>query len=72
MRGGKDNTAFLQKLKNGEKLTDAAVKAIEGAAQMLRQSGYKVDVKGDVKLDVKGDVKVDEKGGLFSIFKLFR
>ncbi len=68
----KDNTAFLQKLKNGEKLTDAAVKAIEGAAQMLRQSGYKVDVKGDVKLDVKGDVKVDEKGGLFSIFKLFR
>ena len=68
----KDNTAFLQKIKNGEKLTDAAVKAIEGAAQMLRQSGYKVDVKGDVKLDVKGDVKVDEKGGLFSIFKLFR
>jgi len=68
----KDNTAFLQKLKNGEKLTDAAVKAIEGAAQMLQQSGYKVDVKGDVKLDVKGDVKVDEKGGLFSIFKLFR
>ena len=58
----KDNTAFLQKLKNGEKLTDAAVKAIEGAAQMLRQSGYKVDVKGDVKLDVKGDVKVDAKG----------
>ena len=68
----KGNTAFLQKLKNGEKLTDAAVKAIEGAAQMLRQSGYKVDVKGDVKLDVKGDIKVDEKGGLFSIFKLFR
>lgn len=60
----KDNTAFLQKLKNGEKLTDASVKAIEGAAQMLQQSGYKVDVKADVK--------VDEKGGLFSIFKLFR
>ena len=37
----KDNTAFLQKLKNGEKLTDAAVKAIEGAAQMLRQSGWR-------------------------------
>lgn len=68
----KDNTAFLQKLKNGEKLTDATVKAIEGAALMLRQSGYKVYIKGDVKLDVKGDVKVDEKGGLFSIFKLFR
>lgn len=68
----KDNTAFLQKLKNGEKLTDATVKAIEGAALMLRQSGYKVDIKGDIKLDVKGDVKVDEKGGLFSIFKLFR
>lgn len=67
----KDNTAFLQKLKNGEKLTDAGVKAIEGAAQMLRQSGYKVDVKEDVNLDVKGDVKVDAKGGLYSIFRLF-
>ncbi|MCR4322255.1 MAG: PEGA domain-containing protein [Candidatus Brocadiaceae bacterium] len=55
----KDNTAFLQKLKNGEKLTDAAVKAIEGAAQMLRQSGFKIDAKADVKGEIK------------SIFRLF-
>lgn len=45
----KDNTAFLQKLKNGEKLTDAEVKAIEGIGEMFRQSGFKVDVKGDIK-----------------------
>lgn len=64
----KDNTAFLQKLKNGEKLTDASVKAIEGVAQMLRQSGFKVDVKGDINLDIKAD----KKPGLFSILSLLR
>ena len=53
----KDNTAFLQDLENGKKLTDAEVKVLEGKAQMLRQSGYKVDVKYDVKSDVKVDVK---------------
>ncbi len=53
----KDTTAFLQELENGEKLTDAEVKLIEGIARMLRQSGYKVDVKSDVK--------VEDKGGLF-------
>lgn len=53
----RDNTAFLQKLKNGEKLTDAEAKSIEGVTQMLRQSGYKVDIKSDIK--------VEDKGGLF-------
>lgn len=53
----KDTTAFLQELKNGEKLTDAEVELIEGIARMLQQSGYKVDVKSDVK--------VEDKGGLF-------
>ncbi len=50
----KDNTAFLYRLKKDEKLTDAEVKALEGKAQMFRQSGFRVDVKGDIKLDSKG------------------
>ncbi|HUJ10573.1 MAG TPA: PEGA domain-containing protein [Verrucomicrobiae bacterium] len=49
----KDNTAFLQALESGKKLTDAEAEKIRGEAQMLRQSGYKVDVKEDVKVDVK-------------------
>lgn len=60
----KDNTEFLYDLKNGEKLTDAVVKVLEGKSQMLRQSGYKVDVHEDIK--------VNTKGRLNSIFNLFR
>ncbi|GJQ50175.1 hypothetical protein KsCSTR_00820 [Candidatus Kuenenia stuttgartiensis] len=55
----KDNTAFLQHLKNGEKLTDANVELIKGGAQMLRQSGFKIDVKADVAKEIN------------SIFELF-
>lgn len=39
----KDATAFMNDLKNGAKLTDAQVKVLEGRAQMLRQSGFRVD-----------------------------
>ncbi len=39
------NTAFLNELQNNAKLTDATVEQIKGMAQMLRQSGYKVDTK---------------------------
>lgn len=59
----KDTTAFLQDLKNGEKLTDATVELIKGGAQMLRQSGFNVNIKGDFKIDPK-------KGN--SIFNLSR
>ena len=59
----RDNTAFLHELKDKEKLTDAEVEAIKGHAQMLRQSGFKVDVKEDIKGDIK-------KGALNSIFGL--
>jgi hypothetical protein len=45
----KDNTRFLQNLKNGEKLTDAQVKVLEGQAQMLKQSGFKVDLEAKGK-----------------------
>lgn len=49
----KDNSTFLQSLESDRKLTDAQVKAIEGYAQMLQQSGYKVDSKSDTKLQGK-------------------
>ncbi len=55
----KDNTAFLQYLKSGEKLTDATTELIKGSAQMLRQSGFKIDAKADVTGNIK------------SIFRLF-
>ena len=42
----KDNVKFLQDLENDRKLTDAQVKAVEGFAKMLEQSGYKVDIRG--------------------------
>ena len=46
----KDNTAFLNSIETGKKLTDAEAEKIRGEAQKLRQSGYKVDVKVDTKL----------------------
>ena len=62
----KDNTAFLQSLENGKKLTDAEAERIRGEAQKLRQSGYKVDVKEDVKVDTKEGLKVYQTQSLFS------
>ncbi|MCC6415628.1 MAG: trypsin-like peptidase domain-containing protein [Opitutaceae bacterium] len=38
-------TAFINALKDQAKLTDAQVEVLKGQAQMLRQSGYKVDTK---------------------------
>jgi hypothetical protein len=43
----KDDLDFLQGLKNSAKLTDAEVQRIQGIAQKLRQSGYRVDVTAD-------------------------
>lgn len=62
----KDNIAFLASVENGKKLTDAEVKVLEGKAQMLRQSGYKVDVKEDIKVDTKEGVKVYQSQSIFS------
>jgi hypothetical protein len=53
----KDSTTYLTALEAGKKLTQAEVTAIEGFAQMLRQSGYKVDRKSDEKADVKAQGK---------------
>jgi hypothetical protein len=47
----KDSTAFINELKNGAKLTDGEVKVLEGKAQMLKQSGIKVDTKEGIKID---------------------
>ena len=54
----RDNTAFLQELKDKEKLTDAEAESIKGHAQMLRQSGFKVDVKEDIKGDIKKELLI--------------
>jgi hypothetical protein len=48
----KDNTAFLDALENGKKLTDADAEKIRGEAQMLRQSGNMVNIKVDTKENV--------------------
>lgn len=47
-----ESTAFMNGLKNGAKLTDAQVKAIEGYAKMLEQSGYKVDTDENIQVIV--------------------
>ena len=48
----KDNTAFLNNLENGKKLTDAEAEKLKGEAQMFRQSGnmVKVDTKEGIKV----------------------
>jgi hypothetical protein len=66
----KDNTTFLFKLETGKKLTEATVKAIEGFAQLLRQSGYRVDTRTDIKgsIDAKGKSLFD--GATIKAFSL--
>lgn len=49
----RQSTAFLSELRNQAKLTDAQVKALEGLAKMLEQSGLKVDYKVDTKENLK-------------------
>lgn len=53
----KDQTAFLQTLENGKKLTDAEAERIKGLAEMFRKSHVAVDVKKDLKEDIKVDTK---------------
>lgn len=45
----REQARFIQDLKDGAKLTDAQIKVIEGYAQTLRQSGFKIDYKVDAK-----------------------
>lgn len=45
----KDMVVFLEQMKAGAKLTDAQAEQIRGFAQMLRQSGFKVNIDSDLK-----------------------
>jgi hypothetical protein len=49
----KDNTTFLFGIETGKKLTQGTVDMMDGFAQTLRQSGYRVDTKTDVKADIQ-------------------
>ncbi|MBI3869681.1 MAG: PEGA domain-containing protein [Verrucomicrobia bacterium] len=54
---------FLNGLDTKRQLTQAEVKVLEGHAQMLRQSGFLVDIRKNSKeeIHVKEDIKVDTK-----------
>lgn len=45
----KELTDMVYGLKTGTKITDSTAEAIRGLAQMLRQSGFKFDIKQDTK-----------------------
>lgn len=53
----KDQTAFLQTLKNGQLLTEAEADKIKGIGQYFRNQSVKVDIKQDIKVDNKVDTK---------------
>ncbi len=57
-----EDTLFLDTLKRRAELTDAEVERIRGVAQMLRQSGYKVDIK----VDTDEGIKVKQNQSLFN------
>lgn len=50
--------AFLENMKAGAKLTDAQAEVLKGYAQTLRQSGFKVDIKGGTEgmVNVKNSI----------------
>ena len=51
----RENTTMLDEMKREAVLTDATAEKIRGFAQMLRQSGYRIDIKGDYKSDITVD-----------------
>lgn len=54
----KDQTAFLQTLENGRKLTDAEAEKIKGLAKFLGNSRYVIDIQGrPSRVDIRGDLK---------------
>lgn len=60
------STTFLFGLKTAEKLTDGTVKMMEGFAQTLKQSGYRVDTKTDVKANIEAKGKSLFDGAQFN------
>ena len=49
--GGYPDKAFLSKLDNNRKLTDAEAKQMDGLATFLSESHYRVDTKENVHLN---------------------
>ena len=60
------DTLFLDTLKLRAELTDAEVERVRGVAQMLRQSGYKVDIKSDIKVDTDEGIDVKQNQSIFN------
>jgi len=46
-----ENTGLLQELKSGTRLTEAQAEALRGLAQMLRQSGFRIDTEEGVIIE---------------------
>lgn len=53
-----DTAAFLQGLKENDKLTDARVQVLQGYAQELSQSGFRIDSRSNI--DVNKNIIVDK------------
>jgi hypothetical protein len=51
-----DTSAFLQGLKENDKLTDARVQVLQGRAQELAQSGFRVDDRTNVNVNKNIDI----------------
>jgi hypothetical protein len=66
----KDTTTFMFGLETGRKLTDGVVKMMEGFAQTLRQSGYRVDTRTDVKANIQSQGKSLFDGATIKAFSL--
>lgn len=45
----KDNVTFLQEIETAKKMTDGTVKMMGGFAQMLQQSGFRIDIRDEAK-----------------------
>ncbi len=62
IRRWKELTAFANDLQNGARLSDAEIDVLKAKAQMLSQSGYKVDIK----VDTDEPLTIDNSQSLFS------
>jgi hypothetical protein len=55
-----DTSSFLEDLKSHEKLTDAQVEVLQGMAQKLRQSGYRVDIRKNINVNDQRNINVNK------------
>ena len=61
-----DRTAFLSELKKDTLLTEGKYELMRGFAQMLRQSGYKVDVKEDINVNTTEGLTIKKSQSVFN------